>query len=315
MQPSHVVRRTRAVARRLAHAGEKILRRAKRRPARPDPVLTCQYEGHEFHYPANSLLGQYMTAGGWDTALRPILEALVAEDAVIAEVGSNIGASLLQMKLARPTARFVCFEPSARFLPILRRNIEANGWSDVTVEETVLASAVETRRLFTNASTASVVAADYDGHDFLFSSSFRTTTLDVYFVRAERLDFLKVDTDGFDYDVLLGGRATLGRLRPILYFEFDRKLIARTGRSAESLLLYLTELGYSQFLVLSNDGEALGVGDTKDVLRFANREFYVDLLALPRERADAHEALLELSRRIGTNYRLESPSAYRGAAH
>lgn len=256
-----------------------------------------------------------MTAGGWDTALRPILEALVAEDAVIAEVGSNIGASLLQMKLARPTARFVCFEPSARFLPILRRNIEASGWSDVTVEETVLASAVETRRLFTNASTASVVAADYDGHDFLFSSSFRTTTLDVYFVRAERLDFLKVDTDGFDYDVLLGGRETLGRLRPILYFEFDRKLIARTGRSAESLLLYLTELGYSQFLVLSNDGEALGVGDTKDVLRFANREFYVDLLALPRERADAHEALLELSRRIGTNYRLESPSAYRGAAH
>ena len=289
----------------FAPAG-RLWRRARRRLARPDPVLTCWYEGHEFHYPANSLLGQYMTAGGWDTGLRPILEALVAADAEIAEVGSNIGASLLQMKLARPTARFVLFEPSSRFLPILRRNIEANGWSDVIVEEAVLASAVETRRLFTNASTASVVTADYDGHDFLFASSFRTTTLDIYFAGAERLDFLKVDTDGFDYDVLLGGRATLKRLKPVLYFEFDRKLIARTGRSPESLLSYLGELGYDDMLVLSNDGEALGVGrDAAEVMRLADRDLYVDLLALPGERRDAHAALLDLARRIGTNYRLE----------
>lgn len=277
----------------------------RRRLRRADAIVTCRYEGLVFSYPSESMVGRYVAAGGWDTTLRPILEALVPDDAMIAEVGTNIGASLLQMKLARPSAQVVCFEPSARFLPILRRNIEVNGWSGVTVEEAVLASSIENRKLFTNTSTASVVAAEYDGHEFLFSTSFTTTTLDVYFAQGERLDFLKVDTDGFDYDVLLGGRETLARLRPVLSFEFDRKLIDQAGRTPESLLSYLAELGYDDVLVLSNDGEALGVASSvAEIMRLADRDLYVDLLAIHRDRADARAALERLAERIGTNYRL-----------
>ena len=71
------------------------------------------------------------------------------------------------------------------------------------------------------------------------------------------------------------------------------------------MLSYLAELGYDDVLVLSNDGEALGVASSvAEIMRLADRDLYVDLLAIHRDRADARAALETLAERIGTNYRL-----------
>jgi hypothetical protein len=52
------------------------------------------------------------------------------------------------------------------------------------------------------------------------------------------LRFAKIDVEGMERDVLLGARATIQRLQPVLYIENDR-----FDRS-EALLALLFELGY-----------------------------------------------------------------------
>src|SRR5207248_9127229 len=102
---------------------------------------------------------------GWDTNLIPILNRILGKNPTIIEVGSNIGASLLQMEIAKPEANYFCFEPSKRFLPILKKNIKANRWNNVTLHSKILSSEAKTITLFNNSSTASPVVQEYDSHE------------------------------------------------------------------------------------------------------------------------------------------------------
>jgi hypothetical protein len=83
------------------------------------------YLGRPFHYPTDSIIGQQIGSGGeWDSVLRPIVRVMLPDEApVICEVGSNIGASLLQILTVKPEARVIAFEPSTRFLPLFRLNL------------------------------------------------------------------------------------------------------------------------------------------------------------------------------------------------
>jgi hypothetical protein len=46
---------------------------------------------------------------------------------------------------------------------------------------------------------------------------------------------LKIDTDGFEYEVLDGSRRTLQASRPLIFLEFHPELIRRPGRAPERL--------------------------------------------------------------------------------
>jgi FkbM family methyltransferase len=240
-----------------------------------EPVLEGSYEGVRFFYPARSEIGAALAQGrGWDRMLRAILAEVVGgEPGVVADVGANIGASLIEMKLAAPNARFHCYEPSSRFLRALRRTVEANGWTDVRVTGLALGAADEHCSLYVNATTASVVAAFYGERTPLGAQRIAITTLDSEFAGEGRLDFLKIDTDGFELDVLLGGQGVLRRHRPALFFELDPGLLAWGGRDSAALLNLLDDLGYRSFRPFAPGGASLpavdGVSDLADTLAAA----------------------------------------------
>jgi len=189
----------------------------------------------------------------------------------------------------------VCFEPAERFRTVLVRNIAENHWEDVTVESHLIGSRAETVRLFTNTSTASVAKRHYGEHVFLDSSTRRVVTLDDYFSDAERLDLIKTDTDGFDFDVLLGASVVLSRFAPVLYFEFAPFLARNVGREGSHILTFLGNLGYGQFLVFAQAGHLLlRTDDPAEVMKLADENRYVDLLSASRP--EQIEAFPEIAR-------------------
>jgi FkbM family methyltransferase len=265
-----------------------------------------RYQDQTLYYPAQSMIGAYVASGdGWDSVLQPILVMLFPFQAPsVVEVGSNIGASLMQIKLAQPDAVVHCFEPVDRFRELLEKNIAVNRWNNIHVSSAVLASTAEERHLHANTSTASVVSRDYDSHQFLSSRRVRTSTLDEIFREGSQLDFIKVDTDGFDFDVLLGGRHTLQRFHPVLFFEFEPSLILEVGRTPEDFLKYLNALTYETFLMFSNLGISLGVThDHAKILELVREYDYLDILALPNGHQGL-DLLDQLTDEIGDNYAL-----------
>jgi FkbM family methyltransferase len=257
-----------------------------RRVLAEERLLSTELQGWTFYYPSSSIIGRAVASGSrWEPTLATAVDRVLPRDEplLIAEVGSNIGASLAQMITVRPEARYVCFEPAERFRSVLVRNVGENHWENVTVEESLVGSRAESVRLFTNTSTASVAKRHYGEHVFLDASMRDVVTLDDYFSDAERLDLIKTDTDGFDFDVLLGALAVLSRFAPVLYFEFAPFLARNVGREGSDILASLGNLGYRRFLVFAQAGDLLLLtDDPADVIELADEHKYVDVLTASR---------------------------------
>src|SRR5579864_6168107 len=112
----------------------RTLRRMRRLLDR-EPVKVTTYLGHEFAYPADSMIGRHVARhGDWDAILaRIVVLAFPEEDPFICEVGSNIGASLLQILRGKPRATVLALEPSNDFRPFLEPNLSAAGFDHVRV--------------------------------------------------------------------------------------------------------------------------------------------------------------------------------------
>lgn len=69
------------------------------------------------------------------------------------------------------------------------------------------------------------------------------STLDKYVSEREiqRIDFLKVDTEGLDYRVLLGGRNTIKRCRYIEYEHWDDRMVFHKLLEDEFIMCYIGE--------------------------------------------------------------------------
>lgn len=242
------------------------------------PSRKTTYLGHPFVYPLDSLIGRKIANGKqWDANLTIIVPIMLPDDeAEICEVGSNIGASLLQILKARPHARVIAIEPSQRFLPFLKRNLQLAGIDRVEIFPLLAGRSKGTVHLYNNASSASV------GHERPELKSRRKqavtmTTLDEIYRQRPRVDFIKVDTDGFDLEVLRGAEETLKRDAPVLYFELFPALVSTSTPEAD--LEWLQGIGYTPFVCFTPPGKLLGVTDkVEQAISWAKMDDYCDVL-------------------------------------
>lgn len=135
--------------------------------------------------------------------------------AVICDVGANTGQSAALFLTSFPEATVLCFEPSVRLHALLARRFASH--PRVVCENLALGSAEATGTLRHTADPTMyhLSPLNINSSPELRSSSFETvtiTTLDGYCDRAgvSEIDFLKIDTEGHDLDVLRGGSRLLG---------------------------------------------------------------------------------------------------------
>jgi FkbM family methyltransferase len=245
------------------------------------PWRTTMYLGHPFRYPVESLIGRQIAAGGeWDANLAELAEAVLPmEVPVICEVGSNIGASLLQLKRVRPQAQILAFEPSDRFRPFLEKNIALAGLTDVTVSAGLLGADIGTVSLFNNVASASA-ARPRDPEQLVprREQKVAITTLDAALPPGVSVDLIKVDTDGFDFEVLRGAQATIARDSPVIYVEYYPDLLDRP----EEDLAWLQSMGYETFFCFDPSGTfSSTTTDIAKVTRRARLFDYYDILVCP----------------------------------
>jgi FkbM family methyltransferase len=244
--------------RRVARIQARVLTNevAKRAPER---ARQTTYGPYVLRYPSRSIVGRAVAEGlTWDPHLTGIVAGL-PPSALVCEVGSNIGASLLTMVRAREDLRFVCFEPSNRFLPYLRANVNVNALAErVTVEPRLVGPDGERWQLTSNTSTGSVVAGRYDRHLLLETQAMTSVGLDGYFsALGTPPAFLKIDTDGFDHKVLESARDLLTGARPTVFVEYTPALLKRIGSSPEELRELLLDCGYRSADLYRGEGALL----------------------------------------------------------
>ena len=220
----------------------------------------------------------------------PILAKYVDKDGIIVDVGANVGDTAIMMMENFPN-HIYCFEPSSKFFPYLAKNTsEINNLGDrLQIFKEMVGTGRLSGSLTHNAGTASFSV----GEDFLSDESFlRLDNL----VEAERkVSMIKVDVDGFDFDVLLSSEKIIENHHPILFWE-NQILQDFQFDGFNSLYRFLEEKEYEHVFVFDNFGnlvlEDTDFNSVKNLNNYTdsmNRHscsrtfFYTDILASTKE--------------------------------
>jgi FkbM family methyltransferase len=189
--------------------------------------------------------GHLFWVGSYDIWERYHIERLLPKGSVMFDVGTNFG--LYALTLAHqlgPTVTIHCFEPNPITYVRLKRNMSLNHMRNLHPHQLGLGDWEGAARIVGN-DTNSGAASLAEGQGTLI------TTLDRFCEEhgIQRLDFLKVDIEGFEPRLLKGGRRSLERFKPMMQIELNPPVLVHAGSSVDEVLDLLRSLGYELYLV------------------------------------------------------------------
>jgi FkbM family methyltransferase len=165
------------------------------------------------------------------------------------DIGAHHGFfALAAIRAGGPTARILCLEPSPEAAKILRANVHANN-ADAQVQ--VLEVAAGRRDEAVRMLTTGPFGADYlvvpDGPrtdtTLVRSRSIQSSLDETGF----RPTHVKMDIEGFEYEVVEASIETLSALKPVLYLELHGQLLKQRGKEPAVVIQNLRKAGYTSF--------------------------------------------------------------------
>lgn len=210
----------------------------------------------------------------------------IPEDAVILDVGANIGVMTLQFAKLAPRGRVYAFEPTHYAFRRLQVNLGLNP---------ALAARVTALQTFVSMSNgdrpALPVYASWkvdgthggDRHPVHLGTASSAegvgaTTLDELAATRglTRVDLVKIDTDGHELEVLKGAAQILKRLRPAVIFEVGIYVMEERGIGFTHYEELFRSLGYR--IVDSKTGREITIANHRRIIPARGT---IDALALP----------------------------------
>jgi FkbM family methyltransferase len=168
------------------------------------------------------------------------LSQLIRPGMTILDVGANIGLLTLPFaRLVRPGGRVIAFEPQRSIYQMLCGNLALNAIDNVFAHNSAVGR---------QAGSITVPPIDYTlpgnfgGVSIGVSGAGETVPLvTIDSLALARCDFIKIDVEGMELDVLEGAGNTLRRFRPCLYLENDRL------EKSPALIEFLLALDYQLY--------------------------------------------------------------------
>lgn len=185
--------------------------------------------------------------GGWERKAQALMVKHVTARSIVYDVGANYGIHTLLMARLAAHGRIYAFEPVPRIFRSLEENVRLNDFPNVNCVSAALSS---------RTGTETFVLGHHDGAGHLHQANavsgetltVETIALDdfVYGSGNPPPNFMKIDVEGAESEVLLGGTRTLQQARPILLVDLHGHEQERSvGKllSENKYVLYRTEDG------------------------------------------------------------------------
>jgi FkbM family methyltransferase len=196
-----------------------------------------------------------------------LVRHLAPHTKVFIDVGANVG-SWSDYVLKYSNAKGFLYEPSFQCFGALKyrfrdSNIEIR---NVAVSDTPGFSLFAEEENFGETSS---LAASRESGDTTRTRSVPVVTLDQDFASTDLpIDFLKIDSEGYDLKVLKGATALLSRTR-FLQFEYNSYWIP-VGSTLANARRFLQDLGFSIYLIRSTGLHPLRYDFWNDYFRYSN---------------------------------------------
>jgi len=155
-----------------------------------------------------------------------LLSLLCDNDSCVLDIGANIGMTALALSQICPRGQVAAIEPNPHTFQYLRRNVAEADSGNIKIFNFALGSREgialmqgHPRNLACSfiADKYRILASDH------FSHKIMVKRLDEVFceLSLNRLDFMKVDVEGFELEVFAGAKEILATYKPIVFLEMN----------------------------------------------------------------------------------------------
>jgi FkbM family methyltransferase len=223
----------------------------------PDGELVRTTEGVLLRTRPDYMFKHAYLFGEYEPVLTAVFKKLVQPGNVCFDAGASFG--FYTCLFALRGARVYAFEPLPASFALNEDAVRLNGCqSKVKAFNSGLGERAGTIRIHTfknlslgHASSSDLGRADAVPHEC------RITTIDAVCAEEslDQISFVKIDVEGFEYEVLQGGQRMLSKANaPILHFEVNGQCLRHRHLDPNRIVSLLKGYGYTEFLQIRRYG-------------------------------------------------------------
>jgi FkbM family methyltransferase len=220
-------------------------------------------------------------AEGEEEAIHVVLRKMLSRTSNCIDIGCHLGSVLHELTVIAPEGQHMAFEPTPIKAGWLKRK-----FPKVEVHCMALGDEVGEVSFFLNQTRAgfSSLAPNHDPNiDRLEEIKVPCERLDNLVPEGRKIDFIKIDVEGFELPVIRGAAELFARDRPLVMFESMNFHFEKFGYTPRDMYNYLNNIDYSIYLFT----EFLAGGPPLDVERYDAAHYYpfraYNFLAAPRK--------------------------------
>lgn len=209
-------------------------------------VRTFDYEGIHLQLDIYDYVSHWLYFGFRDDSHKTLM-SLVKPGQTILDIGTNYGTTILQFaKLLNGQGFAYGFEPDPLNFKLCQQNMSLNPFTNIEVENIGLGNTESSLYLVVDTASnrgGNRISTQIDNREH---TEVKVIKLDSWAItkNLSQVDLLKIDVEGYEYEVLKGGVELLKRFKPTLFIELDDENLRLQQSSALELVEFLQALGY-----------------------------------------------------------------------
>ena len=226
-----------------------------------------------------------------DSINKFLIKNIVKEGDTVIDIGAHIGLySVFLSKLVGPSGKVICFEPHEQVVKRLYNNLLINGLNNYEIhnygvgdkDEEADFNMVLEEKMFEGTVNSSFLENEKIDSNYFDGKFIKKKTkvkkLDSLF-NEQKIKFIKIDTEGYEFNILVGMKNLIKKFKPIIIAEYQTKRLKHLKIDI-NLFKKITEENYNAFKILidvTTNSVAL-----KEFFFDDEKEYSGDLLFLPK---------------------------------
>ena len=187
-----------------------------------DDQQICEMKFYCPNYNKELMETHLVDHGIWDQWELEEFDNYISDDAIILDIGANKGTHSIYWSIVRHAKKVIAFEPMKDVFDIFIKNIELNQLQDVIIPYNIglgaKSSLGSTRYMRPGNGMLTTIQEDSTG-------DLTIDALDNIDLQVDRIDFIKIDTEGYELEVLKGSIQTIKKYKPVLSIEIHTESV------------------------------------------------------------------------------------------
>ncbi|QJU58905.1 FkbM family methyltransferase [Sphingomonas sp. AP4-R1] len=242
--------------------------------------ISCPVDAHDA-----SVAAPAIASGSYEPHIATCLRRIVKKGDTCFDIGANIGIhSMLMANLAGPLGRVIAFEPNSENCRVILAGRGKPEHAKIDLVPIALADmegwTYFTSHLGSNGGMIAERTVQANGYGNVIPM-FRLDSLSL-----PDPDMIKIDVEGAEYRVLMGGESLIDRTRPWIISEFSTEMLIRVSAiDPIALLSWLAKKDYAIHIIDRESDQLRPEISPEELIQFWPSPLHIeDILLAPREK-------------------------------